>query len=109
MKLYIAGPVTGIPNDNKDAFTSALRRLIVAGYCPSVPHLVVPSGASWEEAMKLSVALMMQADGVALLNGWQTSRGARIEYDLARDLGMPAYGVEHWLTNAKHYLKGGGR
>ena len=106
MKLYVAGPVTGLPNGNKAAFLDAMYRLAAAGYYPAIPHQIVPRGAEWGNAMKLAVGLMVQADGVALLDGWQTSRGARIEHRLARDLGMPACGVDHWVECAELYTKG---
>ncbi|MBR3689946.1 MAG: DUF4406 domain-containing protein [Eggerthellaceae bacterium] len=106
MKIYVIGPVTGIPNDNKEAFVQACHDLVEAGYLAAIPHYFIPSDAEWHEAMKVSIAQMMQADGVAMLDGWHDSKGACLEYDIARRVGMPAYCVDHWISSAAHYLKG---
>ena len=107
MRLYVIGPVTGMPDDNREAFVGAVRDLWNAGYKADFPHLHVPSDAEWHDAMKISVAHMMQADGVAMLDGWRDSKGARLEYRIARELDMPAYHVGHWLGNAARFLEGG--
>lgn len=106
MRLYIIGPVTGIDFDNRPEFTRAKFRLEGAGYEPSIPHDFVPQYADWETAMKVSIAHLLEADGVALLDGWQDSRGARLEYDIARRLSIPAYDVAWWMKHAAHYANG---
>lgn len=105
MKIYVIGPVTGIPDNNSEAFVRAQADLVRAGYLAGIPHLYVPSNAEWNEAMKISISKMMTADGIALLDGWHDSKGACLEYDIARRVGMPAYCVDHWISNAAHYLK----
>lgn len=106
MNLYVIGPVTGMPDNNREEFVRAVCELTKAGYCANFPHLHVPSDAEWRDAMKISIAQMMQADGVALLDGWRDSKGAVTEYRIARMLDMPAYHVSHWLGNAAVFLKG---
>lgn len=96
MILYVAGPVTGRSNLNREAFAEAARALTDAGHFPSIPHRNVPPDAPWCDAMKSSIRAMLRCDGVARLPDWRSSRGARIESKLARDIGMPVMDVAEW-------------
>lgn len=97
--IYIAGPVTGYEDDNRPAFEEARRRLIAAeaGEEVLIPHEVVPEGTPWEEAMCLCVRALTRADEVVCLPGSQYSRGAKLEAQIARALGIPVYGLEQYL------------
>ena len=57
---------------------------------------------SRETYLRADVVLLAQCDAVALLPGWEESRGAKLEYLLARELSMPAFDAETLqpLTNA---------
>ena len=96
MILYIVGPVTGRKKLNREAFDEAARALREAGHLPSLPHRNVPSDASWDDAMKMSIRAMLRCDGVARLPDWRSSNGARIESKLALDVGMPVKDVAEW-------------
>lgn len=104
MKLYVIGKVTGCDFLNAPEFTRAKFKLEGAGYEVSIPHDSVPQYASWEQAMRISISELLKAEGIALLRGWIDSRGAKIEYDLAREIGIPAYNVDWWISYA-HYLE----
>jgi hypothetical protein len=41
---------------------------------------------------------MMTCEAVAMLPGWDDSRGANIEFNLARSLGMPVMALEYYLS-----------
>lgn len=48
--------------------------------------------------MKLTLmAILAQADGLAMLEGWERSRGARLENTVALALGMPVMDVDGWI------------
>lgn len=97
--LYIIGPVTGKPNDNKAAFAEARRALEADGYLCAIPHDYVSEGTDWSTAMRISITAMLSLehgirnkpafDGVAMLDGWEQSEGARIEKQVAEALGIP--------------------
>ena len=96
--LYVSGPVTGVRDGNRPAFDQAARELNAAGYRARVPHADVAPGTPWVAAMRTTLmAILAQADGLALLPGWKLSRGARLEEHLARSLGMPVMTVAEWL------------
>lgn len=96
--VYVSGPVTGIRDDNRPVFEQAARELRVAGYRARIPHDDVDPGTPWTPAVKLTLmAILAQADGLAMLPGWQHSRGASLERAVALALGMPVMGVGEWL------------
>lgn len=97
MKLYIAGPMTGLPELNYPAFHEAEAQLFKAGYTPLNPAPNKPENPTWLNFMRMSLVQISQADGIALLPGWELSKGARIEHGLARDLQLPVDTVEQWL------------
>lgn len=112
MKLYLAGPMTGYPRWNFDAFergASALRSAgfevvspaeidLAHGFDPDAP----PELFTREDliaALRRDFDLVLQSDGVALLDGWRHSKGALAERAVARAAGIPARPVSLWLAD----------
>ncbi|WP_321919339.1 DUF4406 domain-containing protein [Paraburkholderia tropica] len=94
MKLYIAGPMTGYAELNFPAFHAEARRLRALGFEIVNPAELNPDPtAQWLDCMRVDIAAMMteKCDGVALLPGWEQSKGAPIEHNLMRDLGLRVY------------------
>lgn len=100
MRIYVIGPVTGMENDNRPAFEEAAERLREAGYTALIPHWFVKAGTPWAPAMRRSIETLVKCDGVAALEGFGSSKGARVEADLATELGMPVKSVETWIRSA---------
>lgn len=89
MRLYLAGPMTGYAELNHPLFHKEAARLRALGFevvnpaeINSDPH------AKWLDAMRADIAQLVTCDGVACLPGWTTSKGARIEVQLATGLGL---------------------
>lgn len=101
LSVYVVGPVTGIEGLNRDEFERVRGELARAGYAARIPHDYVPRSYGWEAAMRASIAAMLRCDGVALLDGWQASRGAKAERDVAQAVGIPVKGVAGWLEEAR--------
>lgn len=104
-KMYVIGPVSGIKDDNRSAFEAAARALHDAYGCEvEIPHDTIPAGTDWDDAMHKSLSRMMTADAVATLDGWQRSRGASIEYQVAYLLSennlLELKSCEEWLDDA---------
>lgn len=104
MKIYIAGPMTGIDNHNYPAFVTAAGQLIIAGHEPLNPvdseweNPTPGAPQPWEWYMRRAVRMLSEADGVALLPGWENGRGARLEAHIAAELGMHLGPLNTWLT-----------
>lgn len=101
--LYVAGPMTGLPEKNLPAFHAAEAALRAVGYEVINParHDELSPGLDWLGYMRVSLADMLKADALAMLPGWHKSRGAGVEYDLAQGLGMRAHPLDLWLKSAR--------
>ena len=89
MKIYIAGPMTGRPQFNYPAFHQAATLLRAAGHVVINPaENPAPVCGSWLGYMRMSVAQVASVDCLVMLPGWPFSKGARIEYLLAKLLGL---------------------
>lgn len=89
-KVYISGPITGMPSLNRAAFDDAAAMLRGGAWYGVVnPHdNGLPIDAPWEQHMRADLALLLGCTAIYMLHGWERSRGARIEHALACDLGM---------------------
>lgn len=100
-RLYLAGPMTGIANLNFPLFHSEAARLRALGFDIVNPaeinggadELVACAAmtpaelkAHWQKCMRKDITVLMTCDGVALLPGWEKSRGANIERGVAAAL-----------------------
>lgn len=88
LMIYIAGPVTGCHDNNRAAFTAAADRLRQQGYSVFNPTASNMEGRPLREIMAYLLPQLCQCDAIAMLPGWWRSGGARIEWALARYLGL---------------------
>lgn len=101
MKIYLAGPMRGLPDWNFAAFDAAEKRWRAAGHQPFSPaqvDRVLQYGPAQGEdqshlrhVMQMDLACLFAADAIALLLGWERSTGATVELALAQFLGLPVY------------------
>ena len=89
-KVYISGPVTDIEEtEYRTDFNSAELWLTGLGYDVINPiSLDVIEGGAWEDYMRRDLKLLCDCDYIYLLDGWESSRGARLEYNVAFELGI---------------------
>jgi DNA-binding transcriptional regulator YdaS (Cro superfamily) len=88
-RIYIAGPMTGYPELNHPAFHAEAARLRAAGLnvvCPA--EVTLDGNPTWFDYMRADLRLMMQCSTICLLPGWRRSKGARIEWFIAKCLGF---------------------
>lgn len=106
MKLYIAGPMTGLPDWNYPAFFEAEAQLRALGHQVFNPatndadtlELALDAAGSperpkhsWAYYLKRDLPQVMDVDALVMLPGWQNSKGARLEVNVATALGLPLY------------------
>ena len=103
MKIYIAGPMSGITQFNYPEFFSVASDLRDLGHNVINPaetngltiedalNDVDANPRSWEYYMRKDVMSVAKVDAVCLLPGWQNSKGARLEVTVAKALGIPLY------------------
>jgi len=120
MKLYLAGPMRGIPNFNFPAFDYAAAKLRAAGFEVFSPAErdrqtygseieINPTGdeskvANPECTINDCMAadcewICRNANAIALLPGWEKSSGANAELALAKALGLTE------ITLGKEYVQ----
>lgn len=95
MKLYIAGPMTGIDDYNRAAFHAAEQQLVESGYDVYNPATFLDSD-DWKVCVRVGIRELTYCDGVALLPGWEDSRGVEIELQVAHALGMNVAELRKW-------------
>lgn len=92
MKIYVAGPMKGVPDYNFPAFNAMADLLRAEGHEVINPadHGVV-DGMEWIDYMRLDIAGLITCDAVQLLPGWRASRGASLEHEIAVRLGLEIF------------------
>lgn len=101
MRIYLAGPMSGIPQLNYPTFHRGAAMLRASGYEVISPAEInaeadkhaPPFGspefkAHWIACMRRDFAELVTCEGIALLPGWQRSRGASAEHFVADLLEM---------------------
>lgn len=98
-RLYLCGPITGIPGHNKTAFDDAAAALRGAGFDVFNPlENGLNRDAPWEQHMRADLAQMMTCDALAVLPGAHFSKGATLEMNLAMQLNIsPVRAFDYWL------------
>jgi hypothetical protein len=87
MRVYIAGPMSGIDSLNFAAFNEAAARLRGQGFEVVNPAEINPDHAMpWAECMRRDIAELVKCDAIYLLPGWQKSKGATLEHHIAERL-----------------------
>ena len=106
MRIYISGPMTGFPNQNREAFSAAAAKLRSQGHFAINPHDLTNILGTPEEieksfqafycylrsenltslalnVMSADIAAVRSCEAIYLLRGWEDSRGARKELAVA--------------------------
>lgn len=113
-QIYIAGPMTGLPDFNFEAFNKAAKKFRTKGYKVWNPAEkdeertldrkaretgdtleAVVQGFDFREAYLWDLDKIVNGDGVYFLKGWEASLGARGEHAVA--LNVQAYYPEYQI------------
>lgn len=92
MKVYIAGPMSGLPHLNFPEFHAEAARLRGLGYEVVNPaEINADQDGDWLACMRNDIKHLVDCDAIAMLEGWHHSRGARLEYTIALMLGHAVF------------------
>ena len=91
MKIYISGKISGLPLKSViEKFKWHAGFLKLKGYEPINPIDISPFDESkeWHDYMVDDIAALLKCDAIYMLKDWGQSKGARIEYQIAKELGL---------------------
>jgi hypothetical protein len=106
MKVYVAGPMAGMPNHNFPAFHAEAALLRALGYTVLSPAenageqaakdaeaqgLAYRETKVYTDYLKADLRMVLDCDAVQLLPGWENSRGATLEVYVARAVGIDVW------------------
>jgi len=119
VRIYIAGPMSGLPNNNYPAFGYAFDRLVQAGLEPVSPHLLeanisvkqkegMTRGQLYKLVLPGDIFAVASCQGIVTLPGWSLSKGANFELHAARLFEIPEFipglpltaSLEEWMDKA---------
>lgn len=88
-RVYISGKMSGVPNFNKPKFDEAKGFLKSMGYeVVSPADNGVVDSFEWSDYMRVDIALLMYCDAIYMLDDHEESKGAAIELQVARSVGL---------------------
>ena len=91
--LYISGKITGT-TDYMERFSKAQAELEEKGYSvinPAAVNSMLPKNTTWKQYMDMSMTMLGMCDGIYMLDGWETSKGASMEFEMAKESGLEIY------------------
>jgi hypothetical protein len=97
MRIYVAGPMTGIADRNYPAFADAASFVRSLGH-EAVSPAEINDGLEdegWSACMRRDVVQLAGCDAVLMLPGYEHSRGALLEQQIADALGMRVFFARH--------------
>lgn len=87
--IYLAGAMTGKRKHNYPKFFRLEEQLQDAGYLVVNPARLNKGGDDWTVCLRNDLNhIVKYCSGIALLDDWMISRGARLELTVALQLGM---------------------
>lgn len=108
LRCYIAGPMSGLRDFNREAFEEGVIWARSVGYEPVSPWALVrpdhpgecPSGEAYLHRglshpyacwFRAALKLLVTCDCIMMLPGWRRSVGAKLEWEAAEKMGMQTY------------------
>lgn len=90
LKIYISGLISHAPlQERLRAFREAEQWLNKAGFIAFNPfNNGLPAAAHWREHMRADIAALLRCDAIYMLRGWELSKGAKLELDVASSCGL---------------------
>ncbi len=94
MKIYISGKITGLDLRVAELyFETVEQNLLKAGHTPINPMKVLAyhPDHTWDTYMKEDLGVLLTCDAILMLENWQDSKGAKVEHEVARSMGLQMF------------------
>jgi nucleoside 2-deoxyribosyltransferase len=103
LRVYVAGPMAGLPEHNFPAFHAEAARLRALGYevlspaekageqaavAASTHGLAFRETQTYKDFLRADLRMVLDCDAISLLPGWENSRGASLELTVAEAIGL---------------------
>ena len=111
MKVYLSGPMSGLPDENFPAFNVAAKNLRAAGYEVINPAEFdtdvtgLEGRARWVKFLKVDIKALMDCDGIVMLPGWKKSEGAKHEHYNAKVVNLQIMTLAEAVIQAPHLVQ----
>jgi hypothetical protein len=95
MRIYLSGPMSGLPDLNFPAFNAAAAKLRSLGYTVVNPAELNPDNTTaWDACMRADIKALCDCTTLALLPGWERSQGAHLEMHIAHRIGIEVLQID---------------
>jgi nucleoside 2-deoxyribosyltransferase len=104
LKVYIAGPMTGYEEFNFPAFYAAAQAWTDAGWEAVNPAEATDGDTTLDYRwyLRQDIKLLVDCDAIAMLEGYEASKGAMLELNIAQALGLRVFNAMHPIKYASH-------
>lgn len=105
MKIYLSGPMSGLPDFNHPAFNRAAKVLRMLGHQVVNPaeKAINAEGLSetevWQAFMRIDIKQLVDCEALVMLPGWAESKGATLERSIAQALSIEIVDFTHAVLN----------
>lgn len=108
MKVYISGKITGTDMDmTRRRFYDAESLIDSIGGLDAVNPMAetFPDSMTWQDIMLVDIRKLFNCDAIYMMNGWQDSTGAKIEYGIALQMHMTILFESNMIRNNTESLR----
>lgn len=105
-RIYISGPMTGIPAYNFPAFNAEADRLRALGFEVVNPADINSADTHYNQCLRNDLKALMDCDTIAMLDGWMDSNGAHLEVHIAHRVGIKVVEASSITEPANHIKRG---
>lgn len=103
MIVYISGKYSGNVAENVARAKAAALDLLRRGFAPLCPHTMYDGfDADRNQIISADLELLRRCDAILMLEGWNKSEGALLEYQFAQEHGIPIFYSVVELENEFH-------